>query len=410
MSTSGSVHKLDSQLMKRVEQVVEGIGLKESGMATILAVADGIVSRFRDELGLFGGRLYRRIDDAYILEATFGEAKDVSPGLRIPASYAPIDALLDDRAIFMDRDDPRRDPELEATLGVEEFAAIWVRGWEFDYVLAFNVAPGQERTKILFSLGILRHNILFKLRQERMNSALREARRIQESILPRRMPCFGGLDIHGESIAMEIVGGDHFDFIPVTDKILGLAIADVSGHGLPAALQVRDIHVGLRMGLSRDFKISRTVERLNSIIHESTLTSRFVSMFYGELEQKGDFIYVNAGHPPPLHLKRDGSARPLREGGSVLGPIPDATYDRGFAKLKRGELVVFYTDGILEARRGGSDIAGSEYGTKRLLDTVRAHKDLAAREIVEAVFASVEEFRDGPAEDDQTVVVVRRPA
>ena len=83
------------------------------------------------------------------------------------------------------------------------------------------------------------------------------------------MPVYGDFEIYGQSQPMEKVGGDFYDYIPITDKILGLAIADVSGHGLPAALQVRDIYMGLRMGLARDFKIVRTVERLNSIIHQS---------------------------------------------------------------------------------------------------------------------------------------------
>ena len=96
-----------------------------------------------------------------------------------------------------------------------------------------------------------------------MEGIFAEARKIQASILPRRVPDYGSFDIAGRSEPMEEVGGDFFDYIPVTDKILGLAIADVSGHGLPAALQVRDIYMGLRMGLARDFKIVRTVERMN---------------------------------------------------------------------------------------------------------------------------------------------------
>ena len=174
---------------------------------------------------------------------------------------------------------------------------------------------------MLFSLGVLRYAINQKLRQERMEEVFEQARKIQASILPRRVPVYGAFELYGQSRPMEKVGGDFYDYIPITDKILGLAIADVSGHGLPAALQVRDIYMGLRMGLSRDFKIVRTVERLNTIIHKSTLTSRFVSMFYGELEPNGVFIYVNAGHPPPFHLAANGEVRFLDEGGAVLGPL-----------------------------------------------------------------------------------------
>jgi sigma-B regulation protein RsbU (phosphoserine phosphatase) len=210
---------------------------------------------------------------------------------------------------------------------------------------------------------------------------------------------------------MEKVGGDFFDFIPITDKILGVAIADVSGHGLPAALQVRDVYMGLRMGLARDFKIVRTVERLNQIIHRSTLTSRFVSLFYGELEANGVFIYVNAGHPPPFHLTAAGEARFLEEGGAVLGPLGDATYERGFVRLEPGDMVVLYTDGMIEASAGSSGAgAPVEYGADRLVTLARAHLGQGARETVAAMLADVERFSgDAPPQDDRTVVVVRYP-
>ena len=123
----------------------------------------------------------------------------------------------------------------------------------------------------------------------------------------------------GFTTPAELVGGDFFDFITVSDRILGVAIADASGHGLPAALQVRDVYTGLRMGVERDFKIVRTVERLNRIIHQSRMTTRFVSLFYGEIEDDGNLMYVNAGHPHPLHF-HGRSVTPLEQTGMVLGP------------------------------------------------------------------------------------------
>ncbi|HEY9420702.1 MAG TPA: PP2C family protein-serine/threonine phosphatase, partial [Thermoanaerobaculia bacterium] len=250
-----------------------------------------------------------------------------------------------------------------------------------------------------------------KIRRDRMEGIFVEARKIQASILPKRKPEYGEFDIYGHSEPMEEVGGDFYDYIPVTEKILGLAIADVSGHGLPAALQVRDIYMGLRMGLARDFKIVRTVERMNNIIHKSTLTSRFVSMFYGELELNGVFIYVNAGHPPPFHIAADGTLQELHQGGPVLGPLPDATYERGFVIMKPGDMLVFYTDGICEAQ--GRDENGrllGEYGTDRLLEVAREHQGETAREVVEAIFASVDAFtRNAAPDDDRTVMVVSHP-
>ena len=396
-------------LMKKVEQVVASLERADDLATTIYTVVETIIAKFRSELGIYGGRLYQRRGAYYVVQATFGDAKEVPVGLKVPKSYRPIELVLEQGAVYMDAGDPRIDKSLENQLGVAEFAAIEVGDEE--YILAFNVDGGHHSDDVLFSLGILRHSINQKIRRERMEGIFEEARKIQASILPRRAPHYGDFDLFGRSEPMDSVGGDYFDYIPVTEKILGLAIADVSGHGLPAALQVRDIYMGLRMGLARDFKIVRTVERLNRIIHKSTLTSRFVSMFYGELELNGVFIYVNAGHPAPFHLAADGTARFLEEGGPVLGPLSEATYQRGFVVMKPGDLLVFYTDGIGETlgREEGSG-PFEEYGIDRLLAIVRENRGRAARAVVEAIFASIEAFSGGaPPSDDRTVMVVTYP-
>jgi sigma-B regulation protein RsbU (phosphoserine phosphatase) len=397
------------ELMKNVEQVVAAIERSDDMGTTIQTLIQSIVERFRDELGIYGGRLYQRRGDYYVLQATFGEAKEVPKGLRVPLSYSPVQLLLEQGTVAMDADDPRTDKSLEALLGVQQFAAIEVG--DEDYILAFSVAPGHNREDVLFSLGILRHSINQKIRRERMEGIFEEARKIQASILPRRVPAYGQFDFFGRSEPMEAVGGDFFDYIPVTNKILGLAIADVSGHGLPAALQVRDIYMGLRMGLARDFKIVRTVERMNSIIHNSTLTSRFVSMFYGELELNGVFIYVNAGHPPPFHLDKDGKCRYMEEGGPVLGPLSEASYERGFVIMKPGDMMVFYTDGIIETwGRENESQAMEEYGVDRLMNIARSQQGKPAAVVVDAIFEDVDAFGGGadPA-DDRTVMVVTYP-
>lgn len=392
-------------LMKKVEQVVAAMDRADDIGATIHTLLQIIIDKFQDELGITGGRLYQRRGDVYALQSTFGEAKEAPRNFRVPLSYAPIQLVLEEGAVYMGADDPRMDRSFESLIGVRQFAAIEVGDEE--YILAFDVTFKDRGDDTLFSLGILRHSLNQKIRRDRMEGIFAEARKIQASILPRRPPVYGEFDLAGRSEPMEGVGGDFYDYIPVTTKILGLTIADVSGHGLPAALQVRDIYMGLRMGLARDFKIIRTVERMNNIIHQSTLTSRFVSMFYGELELNGVFIYVNAGHPAPFHLAADGEVRFLEEGGPVLGPLPGATYERGFVIMKPGDVLVFYTDGICEARGAGGD---EEYGVDRLLEVVRNRQGKPAHEIVDAIFADVEAFGgDAPAEDDRTVMVVAYP-
>jgi len=295
------------------------------------------------------------------------------------------------------------DPEFERQLGVERFAAIAVG--DDQYVLSFSVDPGAPDEDLLSSLGILRHAVDQKLRQERIVSVLNEARQIQMSILPRRAPKAGPFDMAGFTQPAEIVGGDFFDFIPVSERIWGIAIADASGHGLTAALQVRDVYTGLRMGVARDFKIVRTVERLNRIINQSRMTTKFVSLFYGELEDEdGNFIYVNAGHPPPLHFQAKGVTT-LRQTGMVLGPFASAAYSRGYLTLEKGDTLLLYTDGMIEATDG----KGKEFGIERLKKTFFALRDRPSAEITQALIDRLAEFTRGrPPEDDRTVVVVRR--
>lgn len=398
------------QLMKRVEQVVREIEATGDTGAAIHTLACAVIDRFEDALGIHGGRLYRWRNDAYELVATFPEARRIEGGIRVPASYPPVEIALAEGIVHMNPGDPRLDPDLEEKIGAQGFAAIELGDEEF--LLAFDVARGAQHEDVLLSLGVLRHAINQKIRQQRMSQVFDEARKIQASILSKRMPVYGGFEFFGQTQPMESVGGDFYDLIPITDKILGLAIADVSGHGLPAALQVRDIYMGLRMGLARDLKIVRTVERLNQIIHRSTLTSRFVSMFYGELELSGVFIYVNAGHPPPFHLAANGEVTFLTEGGAVLGPIADATYERGFVRMRPGDTIVLYTDGVVEATPAGADEgdADAEYGVDRLIALTRTLVGRPAKEMVDAILADVDAYcGDREPNDDRTVLVASRP-
>lgn len=402
-------------LMQRVEEVLEHIERDPEKRLSISSVAKEIIRKLREELGIHGGRLYESDGDSYRLVATFPDAREMDQEVVIPRTYPPIELCLMRGSVYMEADDPLVDPELEASLGVTEFAAVELDNGS--YILGFSVEPGHLRDEILFSLGVVRKGLNRRLREEHMTDIFREARRIQASILPSKAPSFGPFDIAGRSHSMDSVGGDLFDYIPITDRILGLAIADASGHGLPAALQVRDIYTGLRMGLGRDFKIVRTVERLNNIIHVSTLTSRFVSMFYCELEVTGGVIGVNAGHPPPFHLAVDGTVTFFEAGGPVLGPLPNANYDRSFTTMRPGDLIVLYTDGITETLKASKEPRdetsweGEEYGVERLLAVARENQGRRAEEVIDAIFQSVANWSgDAPAQDDCTVVVVVYPS
>jgi sigma-B regulation protein RsbU (phosphoserine phosphatase) len=391
-------------LLTKVERTLEQIESAESTRFTIEQIAETIAANFRDELGITGGRIYELNDDnQYELVGRFGSTHDMTLGIVVPKDYKPIELVLENGIVVMDPTDPGVDPILEARLGAHRFAAI--AAGDEDYVVAFDVDANLSREDILFSLNLIRYAINQRLRAEKYESLIVEAQRIQQSILPQRVPQYAGFDIWGKTVPAEIVSGDFYDYIPVSDNILGLAIADGSGHGLPAALVVRDIYMGLRMATDRDFKIIRTIEKLNHIIHRSRMTTKFVSLFYGELETGGILIYCNAGHNYPFLLKANGKYEALTNGGPVLGPTPDATYKRGFAKLDPGDLLCLYTDGIIEAHDGND----REFGLERLKRAVKANRAKSAQEIGREVLTRVTKWRR-EAEDDKTIVIVKAVA
>lgn len=389
-------------LFRQVEKAIEAIERSGEPSATIMKTASTVIEQFSEVLGVRGGRLYERRDGGYELVRTFGGVPEVAPGLFIPNEYPPIERVVDEGVTVMDLDAPGVDTELERRLGAERFAAIAVG--EDAYILSFTVDPGIPEDDLVASLGILRLAVDQKLRQDRYVTALQEARRIQMSLLPKRALRRGSIEVAGFTTPAELVGGDYFDFIPVSERLLGLAIADASGHGLPAALQVRDVYMGLRMAVERDFKIVRTVERLNRIIHESRVTTRFVSLFYGEVEDDGSLMYVNAGHPHPLHF-HGASVTPLIQTGVVLGPTANATYTRGYRRLEPDDALLLYTDGMVEAHGKGDE----EFGIGRLTRAFLELRDLPCDEIARGLIRRVGEYAGGgEPEDDRTVVVLKR--
>src|SRR6266542_671076 len=356
-------------LFRKVEKTIEAIERSPDVGSTIAQTANAIVENFREDMGVRGGRLYERRDGGYEVTRTFGAVSSAPIGLFVSDQYPPVQRVVDDGVVVMDLTAPGVDPELEKRLDADRFAAIAVG--EDQYILSFSVDPGAPDEDLMASLGILRHAVDQKLRQERFVSALNEARQIQMSILPRRAPRAGPFDMSGFTAPAEIVGGDFFN--------------------------------GLRMGVAREFKIVRTVERLNRIIHQSRMTTKFVSLFYGEIEEAGNFIYVNAGHPFPRHFHAKG-ATPLKQTGMVLGPSGSAAYSRGFLSLEKGDALLLYTDGMIEATDG----KGKEFGIERLKKAFLAIRDRPAAEITRALIGRLNEFTEGrPPEDDRTVVVVK---
>ncbi len=391
-------------LYRKLETVLGRIEHAEDPSTMLSGILESLISGFQEELGFEHGRLYRRDGEDFSLFVRIGSNRGAPIGYRVPRSYPPHQRTLDEGLVIMKHGDPGFDDTIEETLGVgSTFAAIAV-GKGNTHVIAFSINGEVREENILYSLSAVRHVVNLRLEQQKFSGILEESRVIQESLLPAAPPQFDGYQIDGRSRPTEIVGGDVFDYLRLTDSMFGVTIADASGHGLPAALLARDVITGLRMGIRPELKVVRVIERLNEVIHRAALSSKFISLFYGEFERSGTLIYCNAGHNPPF-LQRGDRFLALDRGGLVLGPNPAARYERGHVRLRPDDRVVMYTDGLIERE----DRLGRPFGLRRFRDVLRATRGLPVADVLDALFGAVDRHAgSAPQTDDITAVVVQK--
>lgn len=250
------------------------------------------------------------------------------------------------------------------------------------------------------------------LAKEALTLELATAREIQERLLPSSEPSLSGFEVTGASIPSREVGGDYFDFIIQDQDHVGIAIGDVSGKGMPAALLMSNLQASLHGQVIHPSSVSQVVGLVNNLLVASTDPHMFATFFYGQLNTSlGAFTSTNAGHNPPLILRTDGSMEYLKAGGLLLGMLPDQDYKQETVNLEPGDVVVLYTDGITEAVGPGidEDDVDAMFGEDALEDVVIANSHLPAVGIKEAILDAVSRHTDGVAQsDDITLVVIRR--
>lgn len=249
------------------------------------------------------------------------------------------------------------------------------------------------------------------IERERLERELETAREIQEKLLPHEMPVFSGFEITGTSLPSQYVGGDYFDFLDIGDGQLGVAIADVSGKGIPAALLMANLQASLHAQVFQPGKVAEVAYRINNLLYRSTDAHMFVTFFYGILDrQRSIFTSTNAGHNPPLLFRSDGRIERLSEGGLILGFQPDVHYDQQTVAIRPGEVIVLYTDGITEAADPSSEMVADDlFGVERLVDVIQADLDRSARDIQSSILRAIARHTsDAPQYDDITLVVIKR--
>ncbi len=228
---------------------------------------------------------------------------------------------------------------------------------------------------------------------------------IPQRSMQHQTPAIGNLSYSARCRQLAELGGDCYGFIPLPDNRLALFIADASGKGLPAALSIAAVQSSLRTALAlAGADPDAVVHAVNRQAHAWLRAGSYATLFFGVFDEAtGTLRYVNAGHNPALLLRPDGSVSWLAATGLPVGMFPDSTYDEGRVQLRRGDLLVAYTDGVTEV----TDPDGEELGVERLR---RAASDSAARDadgVVHAIFTTMDEFSRRRQSDDATVLVLQ---
>jgi sigma-B regulation protein RsbU (phosphoserine phosphatase) len=274
-------------------------------------------------------------------------------------------------------------------------------------------AYSQEDMDFLYTLGnqamiSIENARLFKetLEKQKLEEELATARNIQQQLIPKSFPKIEGFEIAGINIPSKHVGGDYFDIIKIGETKYGVAIADVSGKGIPAALIMSNLQASLRaLAQQVNTSICDIISRINNIIHENTESDKFITFFYGILDvSTGEFTYSNAGHNPPYLIKSDNSITLLTEGGVLLGIMKEVKYKEATIRLEHGDRVVMYTDGVTEAINKKEE----EFGEKRLEEIIKTNQNLSPLELIEKIKMAVKQFSEGLAQsDDITIMAIR---
>ena len=247
---------------------------------------------------------------------------------------------------------------------------------------------------------LVEHDQLVSIQQD-----LNVSREIQQAILPKEFPPFPNqpnFDIYASMVAANEVGGDFYDFFLIDQNRLGFVIGDVSGKGVSAAIFMAVSRTLIRAtGLKGD-SVSECMRYANNLLCKESISSMFVTVFYGILNiQTGEVDYVNAGHNPPFILSSNGISKVEMTNGLALGVIDDFKFQSKKIQMEKGDQLLLYTDGVVEA----FNLELTAYGEDNFINFLNDHLNLPVETIIKKSFIDVNEFVNGaPQSDDITLL------
>lgn len=226
---------------------------------------------------------------------------------------------------------------------------------------------------------------------------------IQKNLLPQKNPEVSGYRIYSIWEPTKVVSGDYYDFINLPDNKIGISLADVCGHGFPAALLISNVQATFRIIAEHNHSPQEVCNHLNLILFDYLMPEKFTSFFYGVLDpEKKEFTYSNAGHPPPIVLRNNGIIEHLAEGGILLGVDPNNFYKQSTVKLQEGDIVLFFTDGIVETRNKNDE----EFGETRFIEFCKKNLQMPEKDFKEEILTTLNKYSNYNIDDDITLVII----
>jgi serine phosphatase RsbU (regulator of sigma subunit) len=314
--------------------------------------------------------------------------------------------------------------ELDACLAVAAFAkseiiAVLLLGKAlhgYSNEMLHALLPAAAQLGLMLENGRLTGRIV---EQERLRRELLLATEVQKRLFPQNWPQTASLQLAGMCMPARGVGGDYYDFLDLGDKQVGVALADVAGKGIAAALIMSVVQASLRsLTETRNGSLADLASKMNRLLHRSTGANSYATFFYAQVdEEKHELRYVNAGHNPPMlfrganwsngHVPFVASAANVEElatGGTIIGMFAQAAYEEALIELRSGDVLMLFSDGVSEAYNPAEE----EYGEERLKELLRKVAHLPVNDMCGAVMEELKHWMlDAPQHDDLTFVLMK---
>ena len=244
-------------------------------------------------------------------------------------------------------------------------------------------------------------------KHQQREEELRDAREIQDSLLPKTLPEVAGYEIAAINQPLRFVGGDYYNVVRMDNRQTALCIADVAGKGMAAALLMSSLQAALQPLIRQHLPPDELCHRLNRILCDLTPVGKFISFFYGVLDSAANrLIYCNAGHNPPLLLRADGTSMELQAQGAVLGQFPNWLYQQSELQLTSGDRLLLFTDGLVEACNANEE----SFGEQNLIRIAGENGKSSAEELLGLLMRTASEHCGGDFQDDASLIVLKATA